>query len=111
MRYTLSLFDRNGRLLVKEPFGATDHIEAEETAWIIIEACKDIAEAFEVRYDQLLLTRGRPKRGSYNLPSVIHARRNNVLDLLNRLQTGFTQIALSRRLLRITTKLRRRGLL
>jgi hypothetical protein len=111
MNYTLSLFDLAGRMLTTEPFDASNDITALEAAGTVLRACQDVAVAYEVRREGILVARDYRQRRLLNRQSAIDLQQGNVLDLLHRLQTGFTDVALSRRLLRVTAKVRRQGFL
>jgi len=111
MRYDLHLLDHYGRLLAAEPFWATDDQEAIEVCTTVLETCCDVAPIFQVRRDRGLIGVGRCECGLLSRHAIPDHWQGSALDLVNRLERGFTAVARSRRLLRATDNLRRLGLL
>jgi hypothetical protein len=77
----------------------------------VLQACCDIATTFEVRRNKGLVEAGRCVGGILSRPDVTDCWQGIAIDLANRLYRGFTAVARSRRLVRVTYELRRRGLL
>jgi hypothetical protein len=111
MLYHLNLLDEHGRLLASEPFWAEDDQEACEAGATVLQTCKDAATQFEVRCNGVVVAGGQHQRALFDMQTIIDRRQANIIDLEDRLQRGFTAVALSRRLLRATNHLRRLGLL
>jgi hypothetical protein len=77
----------------------------------VLQTCKDAVTQFEVRRDGVFVAGGQRRRALFDMQTIIDRRQANIIDLEDRLQRGFTAVALSRRLLRATDHLRRIGLL
>jgi hypothetical protein len=111
MRYDLHLLDHYGRLLASEPFWAQDDQVAVEVATTVLEACNDVATTFEVRRDKVLVAARRCEYGLLTRQTIPDRWQRSAIDLVDRLQRGFTAVTRSRRLVRATDHLRRLGLL
>jgi len=109
MIYGVTLLGQDGEHLATEPLEADDHCQAQLAAALILDVCKDVAQGYELRFNGAAIASGRRRRGLVDLNSLLESPQANVLDLVERLEHGFSAIALSRRLRRTTARLRRCG--
>jgi hypothetical protein len=109
MIYKVTLFDDWGKHLATEPLEAEDHSKAQSAAALILGICKDVAYSYEVRLNGAVVACGQRRRGLFDLSPLSGSRHANIIDVVERLQDGFTAVALSRRLRKTTARLRRCG--
>jgi hypothetical protein len=107
MLYTVALLDPDGEHLATEPLEAEDHCEAQSAAMLVLGLCKDVAYSYEIRFNGAVVAHGHRKGGQFDPSAIIERPQPNVLDVVERLEHGFTAVALSRRLRKSAAQLRR----
>ena len=95
MIYSIALLGQDGEHLVMEPLEAEDHSEAHRAGSLILEFCKDVAHSYEVRFNGAVIACGHWRPGLFDLIPILEPRQTNVFDVIERLQHGFTAVALS----------------
>jgi hypothetical protein len=109
MQYRFYLVDVNDRIRAGESFSASDDREAREVAALVHDNCSDAFAGYELWRGTARIAHFRqeqPGTGEINLTDVVRRRQANILELEDRLQTTFSCMRESRKLLKATALLR-----
>jgi hypothetical protein len=109
--YRFYLLDQENHINAAESFSAPDDMVAAETAGLVYRACNDQFESYELFQGAKRVAGSRVHAdgaGMLKLADVVMARQENILDLEERLQSGFACVRRSKKLLETTAALRNR---
>ena len=107
--YRVYLLGPDAGIRAGEFFVAADDTAATEIATALYQSCSDVFADYELWQGTKCVAPGGPKwKPKVNVEQIVHARQDNIMDLEDRLQHGFTCVNRSRKLLEVSAQLRER---